>query len=195
MWDQRYSAEEYIYGREPNAFYSQELDKLKPGKILLPAEGEGRNAVYAAEKGWEALGFDQSEEGRRKGLLLAASRNVTITYQIQDLETINCPDNHFDALALIFVHTPETKRQAIHRNLIRFLKPGGTLILEGFSKEQLKYESGGPKEISLLFSLEDIRSDFQSMKIDFLEKMVVNLDDGGGHQGKGSVIRLVARAL
>ena len=101
MWDQRYAESEYVYGINPNEFFKQELDKLVPGKILLPAEGEGRNAVYAAEKGWVVSAFDQSEEGRKKSMLLAADRKVTIDYHIRDLETHDYPVDHFDAIALV----------------------------------------------------------------------------------------------
>jgi ubiquinone/menaquinone biosynthesis C-methylase UbiE len=192
MWDQRYADEEYVYGTAPNEFFKQELDKLAPCKILLPAEGEGRNAVYAAENGWDVWAFDQSEEGMKKALRLASRRNVTIEYHVQDLETIECPDNYYDAIALVFVHTHQSKRQAIHRNLIRFLKPGGTLILIGYSKEQLQYCSGGPKEESLLFSLDEIKDDFSVLKIISLVKLETQMNEGNFHFGKASVIQFVA---
>ncbi len=192
MWDQRYAESEYVYGTNPNEFFKQELDKLVPGKILLPAEGEGRNAVYAAEKGWNVSAFDQSDEGRKKALRLAAERSVTIEYQIRNLETIGYPENHFDAIALVFVHTPAIKRQQIHRNLIRFLKPGGTLILIGYSKEQLQYNSGGPKEESMLFSEIELIEDFLELQINSIGKIETMIQEGDFHQGKASVIQMVA---
>jgi len=192
MWDQRYADEEYVYGTAPNEFFKQELDKLAPGKILLPAEGEGRNAVYAAENGWDVWAFDQSEEGMKKALRLASRHNVTIDYHLQDLETIACPENYYDAIALVFVHSHHLKRQAIHRNLIRFLKPGGILILIGYSKEQLQYGSGGPKEESMLFSLDEISEDFSILKIMSLVKLETQIDEGNFHIGKASVIQLIA---
>jgi len=191
MWDQRYADEEYVYGTTPNEFFKQELDKLAPGKILIPAEGEGRNAVYAAENGWDVWAFDQSEEGMKKALRLASRRNVTIEYHLQDFETIECPDNYYDAIALVFVHSHQLKRQAIHRNLIRFLKPGGTLILIGYSKEQLHYGSGGPKEESMLFSLDEVKDDFSRLNIISLVKLETQMDEGNFHRGKASVIQLV----
>lgn len=192
MWDQRYAESEYVYGTNPNEFFKQELDKLVPGKILLPAEGESRNAVYAAEKGWDVSAFDQSDEGRKKALRLAAERSVTIEYQIRNLETIGYPENHFDAIALVFVHTPAIKRQQIHRNLIRFLKPGGTLILTGYSKEQLQYNSGGPKEASMLFSKDELKEDFSDLHDVSIEKLVSEVEEGDFHRGKASVIQMVA---
>jgi ubiquinone/menaquinone biosynthesis C-methylase UbiE len=192
MWNQRYAEADYVYGTSPNEFFKQELDKLAPGKILLPAEGEGRNAVYAAEKGWEVWAFDQSEEGRKKALRLAMERKVSIEYQIHDLNTIEFPENKFDVVALVFVHSPATIRQQIHHNLFRFLKPGGTLILTGFTQEQLKYSSGGPKDLSLLFSQEELQEDFSGFHALSVEQLEVEIEEGEYHRGKASVIQLVA---
>ncbi len=192
MWDQRYAESEYVYGTNPNEFFKKELDNLTPGKLLLPAEGEGRNAVYAAEKGWIVSAFDQSEEGRKKAQLLAASRDVTIDYKIRDLEALDYTPGHFDAIALVFVHTSSLKRKVIHRNLIKFLKPGGTLILIGYSKEQLQYNSGGPKEESMLFSLEELKEDFADMQIHSIEHLEKEIEEGEFHRGKSSIIKMVA---
>ena len=192
MWDQRYAESEYVYGTSPNEFYKLELDNLLHGKILLPAEGEGRNAVYAAEKGWIVSAFDQSEEGRKKAQLLAASRDVIIDYQIHDLEALDYLPGHFDAIALVFVHTSSLKRKVIHQNLIKFLKPGGTLILIGFSTEQLLFSSGGPKELSMLFSLDELRDDFSDMQVQTLERIEFEVEEGEFHRGKASIIKMVA---
>ena len=192
MWDRRYAESEYVYGTNPNEFFKQELDKLVPGKILLPAEGEGRNAVYAAEKGWIVSAFDQSEEGRKKALRLAASRDVTIDYQIRDLEALDYTPGYFDAIALVFVHSSSLKRKVIHQNLIKFLKPGGTLILIGYSKEQLQYNSGGPKEESMLFTEIELIEDFSELQINSIEKIETMIQEGDFHHGKASVIQMVA---
>jgi 2-polyprenyl-3-methyl-5-hydroxy-6-metoxy-1,4-benzoquinol methylase len=192
MWDRRYADSEYVYETNPNEFFKQEIDKLVPGKILLPAEGEGRNAVYAAEKGWIVSAFDQSDEGRKKALHLATDRGVTIEYQIRNLETIGYPENHFDAIALVFVHTPGLKRQQIHRTLIRFLKPGGMVILTGFSKEQLQFSSGGPREESMLFSQQELKDDFSDLDVRSIEISVREVEEGDFHRGKASVIQMVA---
>ena len=192
MWDQKYSDQEYVYGTSPNEFFKLELDKLKPGIILFPAEGEGRNAVYAAENGWDVWAFDQSNEGKKKAENLALQRNVKIDYQVYDLETPDYPEGNFDAIALVFVHSPEQKRQAIHRNLLRFLKPGGKLILVGFSKEQLRYTSGGPKELSWLFSIDELEDDFANLNIVSIVQLETMIEEGDHHKGKASVIQLLA---
>jgi 2-polyprenyl-3-methyl-5-hydroxy-6-metoxy-1,4-benzoquinol methylase len=193
MWNQRYAAQEYVYGTEPNGFFRQELDKLEPGRILLPAEGEGRNAVYAAGCGWDVQAFDHSEEGRRKALRLASERKVTILYDLCDIESADYPEASFDVVALIFVHLPSEKRKAVLRRLTKFLKPGGTLILEGFSKEQLQFASGGPKDEDMLFSVAELEDDFADLMIMEISRHLLTIDEGSHHRGDASVVRLVAR--
>lgn len=191
-WNEIFSSPDYMYGKEPNVFLREQLSKLEPGDIIFPAEGEGRNAVWAASKGWKVSAFDQSEEGRSKALKLAKDLGVTIDYRICDIAGADFPQGSFDVLALIFAHTPEIRRRTIHRSLLRFLRPGGKLILEGYSKEQLQYMTGGPKDLSLLFTEEDIRKDFEETEILYLEKVLTVLDEGTMHKGNSSVIRLLA---
>ena len=198
FWNERYSASEYAYGIAPNEFFAEILVGLNPGKILFPAEGEGRNAVFAAESSWEVSAFDLSESGKKKADQLAVSRGVSLDYQVGNLSEITYPIESFDALVLIFAHFPASLRESFHRKLSTFLKPGGTLILEGFSKDHLKFSSvnplaGGPKDPSMLFSEKELRSDFKEMEILSLEEKEVELKEGLYHSGKSAVIRLVAR--
>lgn len=192
-WDQRYASEEFVYGKLPNVFFKEQLDLISPGRLLLPAEGEGRNAVYAAGLGWEVWAFDQSRAGRDKALKLAHEKNVKINYSVSDIEQTEYPENHFDAMGLIFFHTPESKRRIIHEKLAGYLKKGGTLILEGFSKNQLGKSSGGPADLSMLFSPEDLRKDFGQLEILSLGELEKVYEEGSFHQGLASVVRLVAR--
>jgi len=192
-WDERYSKPEFAFGTEPNQFFMEQLHKLRPGKLLLPADGGGRNAVYAAGKGWQVTAFDLSQEAKLKATKLAERKQVRIEYFVSDIEDINLPEHCYDVIGIIYIHFPEEKRQAYHHKLLKLLKSGGTIILECFSKEQLKYTSGGPKEESMLLSIEDIKNDFKDMEIIMLEKKIFILEEGIYHQGEGSVIRLVAR--
>lgn len=191
FWDERYSAVEYAYGENPNEFYRQELLKLKPGKILFPAEGEGRNAVYAARLGWKVTAFDTSIEGRKKAIELTIKHNVRINYLIEGYETIDLPKESFDCIVFVYAHIHSSFRNEYHRKLASFLKPGGILIMESFSKEQLFKESGGPKNIEMLYSVEDLKTDFS----DFSELQVVKteteLSEGDFHRGSASVIRVL----
>jgi SAM-dependent methyltransferase len=145
FWNQRYSEPVYAYGTEPNAFFREQLQQLTPGSLLLPCEGEGRNAVYAATWGWQVVAFDQSEAGRNKCLQLAAARQVQVQYLIADAAQFDYGQNQYDAIALIFAHFPPELRQQVHRSCLQALKPNGVLLIEAFTPEQLQYQSGGPK--------------------------------------------------
>jgi hypothetical protein len=191
QWDERYASKEYIYGTEPNNFLKEKLSTLKPGCILFPAEGEGRNAVYAATLGWQADAFDQSEEGMKKAILLANQNNVQINYYPESLQDWNPEPDQYDCIALIFVHLPEELRKQVHQSAIKALKPGGTLILEAFTINQLSRSSGGPKIPELLFTNDQLKNDFiNTIELEILETQVI-LDEGSLHHGVADVIRLI----
>ena len=193
FWDERYSAAEYVYGESPNAFFKAQLGKISPGRLLLPCEGEGRNAVYAAQMGWEVVAFDQSEMGRDQALRLAERKAVQINYQICDWNEASYPEESFDAIALIFAHLPATIRAAAHQQLIPYLKPGGMLILEGFNPQQLQYQTGGPKDPTMLFTEAILRQDFAELELLELYETEEELDEVPYHSGRAAVIRLVGR--
>lgn len=192
-WDQRYDSEAYVYGTEPNDWFVEKLKIIKPGKLLLPAEGEGRNAVWAASQEWEVTAFDQSTVGKNKAIRLAASKNVVIDYMIQDIRSYRGKENLFDAVGLIFVQLPPEYRIKFHAELIKSLKPGGCMIVEAFSKAQLHNNSGGPKNEELLYDPDELRSDFDSLKILEFHSVKVHLQEGKLHHGIADVIRLFAR--
>jgi len=191
IWNQRYAQEAYVYGIEPNEFYKEQLSKLQPGKILFPAEGEGRNAVYAASKGWDVVAFDNSEEAKKKAEKLAEKNNVKLNYLISSIEAFESAENSFDAIVLIYVHT--LNREENHRKLIRFLKPGGILILEGFTKNQLSNNSGGPRDLAMLFSEEELKNDFNTLKDINISEAEIELNEGQLHIGKASVVRIAGK--
>lgn len=195
LWNKRYSNEEYIYGKEPNEFLREELRKLKPGKILFLGEGEGRNAVFAATLGWTVDAVDFSDEGKRKAFNLAQEKNVKINYIINDLSEFIPNNNYYDAAGIFFLHLNEELRKSVHQKVIDALKPEGKLILEVFDKEQIKYNSGGPKDESLLYSLEEIAEDFIELDFVVFTKEKVVLNEGQGHQGEAVVIRFVGTKL
>jgi cyclopropane fatty-acyl-phospholipid synthase-like methyltransferase len=189
LWDSRYGTEEYAYGTEPNAFFSAQLKKLEPGLLLLPGEGEGRNAVYAALNGWSVNAFDQSSAGQKKALALAAKMGVEINYRVCSLEDFHFPANHYDALGLIYFHAEKHSREKLHSLACEALKPGGSIILEAFHKEQLNNKSGGPKSLDLLFDEQILAREFEKLDILMLEKQQITLNEGPFHQGEASVIR------
>ena len=197
-WDERYAEKEFAYGEQPNNYLKEQLEKIPVGKILFPAEGEGRNAVFAATLGWEVFAFDISSEGRKKALQLAEKNRVVIDYQVGELETLNYKEGQFDAIALIYAHFPAEIKSQIHRKLDKYLRKGGYIIFEAFSKKHIDYlakneKVGGPKDIGSLFSIEELKSDFANYDVSQLEEKEINLNEGIYHNGLGSVIRFVGR--
>jgi len=191
-WDERYEGDEFVYGKDANDFLIQELDKLRPGRVLFPAEGEGRNAVYAASHDWEVHAFDLSMVGQKKALAFASEMGVEIDYTISDVLAYNSFDK-FDCIAISFMHLPSKIRRLAHRNLMSQLKPGGCLIMEVFHKEQMPLKSGGPKDLDLLYDEELLAEDFKDVDVKLLEKTKRVLNEGKLHQGEAIVLRLIAK--
>ena len=199
MWDDRYSADEYAYGLEASHHLKNCL-KLIPegGKILFPAEGEGRNAVFAAAKGYEVHAFDMSIEGKKKALDLAQKHGAQINYQVGMAQEISYPKNHFDAIVLVYAHFPPNVREQIHRLFQSWLKPGGKIILEAFHKDHIEYNSknpgvGGPRNVDMLFNKDMLESDFNQCTTDSFDIEVITISEGIYHQGEASLVRMVAR--
>ncbi|WP_303885030.1 class I SAM-dependent methyltransferase, partial [Dysgonomonas mossii] len=203
-WDERYNIEEYRYGETPNLFFKETIDILPTGKILLPADGEGRNSVYAAIRGWTVDAFDQSSQGRDKALRLAQKNNVDISFSFKVIDFEDVSENYitgsYDAIALTYVHLPVQLKERYHRSLLPLLKIGGHIIIEGFSKEHVKHQqqnpsAGGPPHVDMMYSKQEILSIFDSLEIDLLEEKEVRLTEGIGHNGKASVIRFIGQKI
>lgn len=195
IWDQRYGAQEFAYGTAPNVFFAQEIEKLEPGELLLAAEGEGRNAVYAVQKGWYVAAFDYSIEARNKALLLAKEHKVAFSYEVCSYEDYKAPAGFFNCIGLVYVHLGPEDRKKLHAQCIHWLKPGGSIILEAFHPSQLEkgYTSGGPKDASWLYTEAQLAEDFKGMANVQISCAEVDLNEGQYHQGKASVIRMVAQ--
>lgn len=199
FWDTRYAEEGWAYGTEPNRFLRAVVTELRPtGCALFPAEGEGRNAVFAAQSGLSVTAVDVSVEGRQKALRLARERGVRIHYRVADFGDLEFPPASFDFIALIFAHFPPDRRREYHRRMAGLLAPGGALVLEGFSRDHARHQrtnptAGGPPDPALLFDEATIRSDFDSLEVDRLGTEVVELEEGRYHRGSASVVRLMAR--
>lgn len=197
-WDDRYRDEAFAYGEEPNQYLEEQLHKLPAGSILFPAEGEGRNAVFAARKGWKVSAFDISAEGKKKAIQLAEKNKVSIDYQVGTLQALDYKEEQFDAIALIYAHFPADIKSALHRELDKYLRKGGTIIFEAFSKSHIAFierdeKVGGPKDIASLFSVEEISHDFPNYEVIELKEKEIELHEGLYHNGQASVIRFVGR--
>lgn len=200
FWNDRYKSEQFAYGEAPNHFFQETIIKLKlKGNLLLPAEGEGRNAVYAAKRNLNVTAYDISVEGKLKANKLAKKNNVEIDYKVGDLNKHNFKEASFDAIGLIYAHFSKNK-QEIYKQLIKLLKPNGYLILEGFSVDNLSYREknpkiGGPSNIDALYSIEEMKSTFKDFEIIQLEQVETELSEGEYHNGIASVIRYVGKKL
>jgi hypothetical protein len=197
-WNDRYSKKAFAYGEQPNIYLKEQLENLDVGVILFPAEGEGRNAVFAAKLGWTVSAFDISVEGKNKALRLAATNKVTIDYQVGDLQTLNYKPNQFDVIALIYAHFPPEIKSLYHKTLDKYLRKDGMVIFEAFSKRHIDYiardeKVGGPKDVAMLFSIDELKQDFANYEIVELAEKEIELNEGSFHNGKGSVIRFVGR--
>lgn len=199
-WNERYSNDEFAYGEEGNVYLQEQLQKIDKGSILFPAEGEGRNAVYAAVQGWNVSAFDISIEGKNKAMQLAKKNNVQIEYSVGFLDELKFKEKSFDVIALIYAHFPAEIKSHYHKILNTFLKNNGIIIFEAFSKKHLEYNSkndkiGGPKELGMLFSIEELKNDFPNYEVLVLEEKEIELHEGLYHNGLGSVIRFVGRKV
>jgi len=194
FWNERFGKEEFIYGTKPNQFFKEQLQNLETGTLLLPAEGEGRNAVYAATQGWKVSAFDISEQGREKAMLLAKQHKVNINYEITgvlDYTTYK----QFDVIAFCYTHFPIDIRKTAHKQMLQLLKKGGTIIFEAFAKAQLNNDSGGPKNEAMLFSIDEVKQEFTGLDFKILEEKTIELSEGNYHKGKSQVLRFIGVKL
>lgn len=194
FWDKRFNQNEFIYGKAPNEFFKSEIQHIQnKGKALFPLEGEGRNACYAAQLGWDVKAFDFSKVGKQKAMKLCQSRNLQIDYSICKAEEFEFKKEHYNLIVLIFAHLNPNFRSIFHQRIAQSLKPGGRVILEGFHPKQLtnNYPSGGPKHQDLLYTLQDVRNDFSILSELKGTELEVDLHEGEHHKGEGFVTRFV----
>lgn len=194
FWNTRYQENETVYGTQPNLFFQRFIDGHKPGTILLPAEGEGRNALYAAKRGWQVDAFDFSEVAQEKAVDRAQKQKLKINYWVQDTGTFKA-GKQYDAIALIYVHLPGTFRKAFHQEVYRSLKPGGFLVFEAFAKEQIRHSSGGPKDPALLYDAPSICGDFPFLHVLSCGQKEISLNEGNFHKGKAAVLQMTGQKL
>mgnify|MGYP005816994379 CR=1 FL=1 len=198
FWEGRYAEEVYSYGKAPNEFFKQWIQKFEPGSILLPADGEGRNGVFAAKLGWDVTSNDFSFSAKEKAIKLASEENVSLDFIAGGVESLSLAEEKFDVIALIFAHFLPEKTSTIHQKLLKSLRKGGVIIFEAYSKSHLSYreknpEVGGPGNLDMLFSKADIERDFEGFEIIMFEETETKLNEGKYHQGLGSVLRFVGR--
>ena len=194
VWDERFAGEEYYYGTEPNEFVRKQSADLPKGKALCLGEGEGRNAAWLASHGFEVVAVALSTVGLRKAQALANRFNASISTVVADLEEYVPAKGGYDLVVITFVHLPPEVRTKVHRRALAALKPEGYLILQCFSKDQLQFQSGGPKDSALLVTTDDIRFDFLDGHILLLEQSEEDISEGAHHIGHCSVVSCLVQA-
>ena len=193
-WDARFAAAEYVFGTEPNAFLAGEVGRLRPGwKALVLADGEGRNGVWLARQGLDVTTVDFSPEGVAKARRLAERFGITIRTVIADLYHWAWPETAFDVVVGVFMQVfgpPE--RATFFARMMRALKPGGLLLLQGYRPEQIAYGTGGPPTPENLYTEEILRASFGDFSILALRAHDSVIHEGAGHNGMSALIDLVA---
>jgi len=192
QWNKRYQLDTYVYGTRVNDFLRKFHQLIPSGKVLCLGEGEGRNAVYLAGKGFQVTAVDISEVGLLKAQHLAQKRRVRIETVSSDLMNYEIGLNRWQGIVSIFCHLPSEIRRDIHRRVVKGLAPHGIFVLESYTPDQLKYRTGGPPTEDLLVSLEELREELRPLTIRHgIEKLRI-VREGHLHTGKAAVVQVVA---
>jgi len=191
MWDERYSAEEYAYGTEPNTFLTANFAHLPKGRVLSLAEGEGRNAVFLAQQGYAVTGVDGSEVGLAKAKALADSRGVAAHWVHADLAHYALGENAWDGIVSIFCPLPPAIRQALYRKVLAALKPGGVFLLEAYTPAQIQHGTGGGKSVELMQTAASLRAELPGLDFVHLVELERDVVEGVFHTGLGAVVQAI----
>ncbi len=194
-WNSRFEGDEYLFGTEPNVWLKDHAGVWSPGdRVLCVADGEGRNSVWLARQGLVVDAFDIAEVGVAKARRLALRHGVTVNHSVADCEGYAWPQSTFDGVAAIFVQFADpAARQRLFARMVASLKPGGTLLLQGYTPKQLEYGTGGPPHASHLYTPQMLREAFAGLQIVELREYEAEMAEGNRHRGRSALIGLVAR--
>jgi SAM-dependent methyltransferase len=192
MWDQRYAEEGYAYGERPNDFLVDMLPSLPVGEALCLAEGEGRNAVFLANHDYKVTAVDQSETGLAKARDLARRHGVSLTTRQADLANFDLTSERWDVIVSIWAHLPSALRVPLHRQVVEGLRPGGALVLEAYTPDQLRFGSGGPGDIDMLMTLQALRQELVGLEFRVGREVEREVQEGKYHTGTSAVVQVLA---
>lgn len=193
MWDQRYAGDDYFYGTEPNDFLRAQVAQLPPGDVLCIGDGEGRNGVWLAQRGYAVTAVDASAQGLAKARALATARGVPLQTVHADLAEFDFGTAHWSAVVSIFCHLPSVLRRAVYARIPRSLRPGGVVLLESYTPAQLGRGTGGPPDRDMLVDLAMLRTDFAGLALVHGQELERDVVEGKGHRGRSAVVQFVAR--
>jgi len=194
-WNERYGGSDFLFGREPNVYFKSKIDSLTVGKLFLPGDGEGRNAVYAAQNGWNVFSVDFSQVAINRAKKFAEEKNVKVNINFSNLINDELPQNEYDVLGISFLHFNDENKKIVHTKLNKSLKIGGFVILECFSEEQIKLNSGGPRKKDSLYTKDELKKYYKNFEFFELEETKIVLDESDGHRGDAYVVRMFARKV
>lgn len=179
-WNARYASSELLWTAEPNRRFASEVEDLEPGRALDLACGEGRNAVWLAERGWRTTGVDFSDVALAKAERLAASRGVEVDWVHADVLEHEPERGAFDLVAVLYLQLPHEQLAEVLRTSVGALAPGGTLVVLGHDTTNLTHGHGGPRDASVLFTPEDVVAHLEGLVVERAEKVprTVVLEDG-----------------
>lgn len=196
-WNRRFAGDDYLFGTAPNLWLREQAHHWQAGqRVLCVADGEGRNSVWLARRGLQVEAFDIAEHGVAKARRLAAAQGATVDFQVASCDDYAWPQAAFDGVAAIFVQFADpAMRERLFTNIVQSLKPGGVLVLQGYTPKQLDYRTGGPPVLSHLYTEALLRQALAGMEIDELREYEADISEGSGHKGHSALIGLVARRL
>jgi SAM-dependent methyltransferase len=192
MWDERYSAEEYVYGTNPNNFLEANVSSIPKGKVLSLAEGEGRNAVFLAKQGYSVTAVDASLVGLNKARKLAEENGVIVEFIHTDLAEYDLGENKWDGSVSIFCPLPSSIRKQLHKKVEAALKRNGVFLLEAYTPAQLKYDTGGGNSVDVMQSKESLSLELAGLKFKHLIELERDVVEGIYHTGIGAVVQAIA---
>ena len=195
FWNGRFAGESYVFGTRPAAFVADNAHYIPPrSRVLVPADGEGRNSVFLAEMGHRVVATDIAEAGLTKARKLAQDRGVSVEFRHLDLQGWQWPEAEFDAVVAVFIQfAPPAFRDEMFAGMKRSVRPGGVVLLHGYTPKQLEYRTGGPSVVEQLYTEELLRAAFVDWQLVRVEAYERELDEGEGHKGRSAIIDLIAR--
>ena len=193
FWDERYAKPTFIYGTEPNDFVAARADRIPAGPVLCLAEGEGRNAVFLAQRGHAVTAVDASATGLAKAQALAMARGVTIDTKVVDLADYRIEPDSWAGIVATWAHLPPALRRVVHAQVVGGLRPGGVFMLEAYTPAQLNFGTGGPKEAALCMTLEGLKEELQGLIFLVGRECEREVHEGTHHTGKGAVVQVCAQ--
>ena len=194
FWNGKFSKADYFYGTKANEFLVLNISLLKNHKKLLClGEGEGRNALFFAKNNFEVSAIDASNLGLEKLENRAKKEKLDIKTVCMDLNDWIVLEK-YDVIVASYLHMFRNEREELFRKIENSLNSNGYFVGEFFSTKQLEFSSGGPKDLDLLYTIEDFSNYFNLCKKNITEEIVV-LNEGIGHQGEACVIRVVIQKI